>query len=274
MRLHTYITCGWLLLAAGAPLSAHSIHGPSSQNVATPVGPKIKVLLAKDVPSAFLEAKGQYRVVRKDSGSILSQGAVGKRFVVHALQEGLRWGEEYPDIYQISLVPMAQDSYVLVNGIQYQGNVSIYHVRNNLITIVNEIAIEDYLKSTLAIQFEKPLSKEAMAALAITARTDAYNQVLQGKVSACPWDVTAQEACYFGFGVTGQKNGVEEAVDWSRYMVLESLQPGTIVQNIHLLPEAADKLAQKGFDAQKILKTTFPHAKMGITIDAKDIAVR
>ena len=212
MKLHMFFVCGCTLMLAVAPLAAASVHGPSRHFVAPPVGPKIKVLLEKDIPSAFLEARGAYRVVRKDSGTILSSGSTGKRFVVHALQDGLRWGEEYPDVYQISVIPLAQDSYLFVNGIQYKGAVSIYHVRDNRITIVNEVSIEDYLKSTLAVQYEETLSKEAMAALTIIARTEAYSKALQGGSTTRPWDTAAHEASYYGFGVTQRKNGVEEAV--------------------------------------------------------------
>ena len=183
MKLRTFIVCGWILSAAVTPLFASRMQAPSQRTPAIPVGPKIRILLEKDAPSAFLEARGGYRVVRKENGSILSSGSVGKRFVVHAIQDGLRWGEEYPDIYQIALIPLSRDTTFLVNGIQYKGTISIYHVRNNNVTVVNEVAIEDYLKSTLALQYEDSLSSEAMAALVITARTVAYSKSLQGKWS-------------------------------------------------------------------------------------------
>src|SRR5262249_48102922 len=117
---------GGLVAAVASPAYAAHVHGPAKETQTVPVGPKIKVLLEKDVPSAFLEAKGHYRVLRKDSGNVLSSGTVGKRFVVHALQDGLRWGEEYPDVYQISIVPLTPESALYVNGIQYKGAISIY----------------------------------------------------------------------------------------------------------------------------------------------------
>jgi Stage II sporulation protein len=274
MKLPTFFVCGWMLILAGTSLSAAQVHGPSRHFVAPPAGPKIKVLLEKDTPSAFLEARGPYRVVRKDSGTVLSSGTVGKRFVVHALQDGLRWGEEYPDVYQISVLPLTRDACLFVNGIQYKGAVSIYHVRNSRITIVNEVAIEDYLKATLAVQYDEALTKEAMAALAIAARTEAYSKALQGASTTRPWDIAAHEADYYGLGVTQRKNGVDDAVDWTRYMVLESLKQQGPAQNVQLSSTKADELAKKGFDAQKILKTAFPHTKIGATISPDEVAVR
>jgi|ERR1700722_8582328 len=274
MKVRTFFVCGWMLAMVGAQLSAAQVYGPSQHTVAYPSGPKIKVLLEKDVSSAFLEARGAFRVIRKDGGAILSSGKLGKRFVVHALQDGLRWGEEYPDVYQITVIPLASNSCLYVNGIQYKGAISIYHVRDNHVTIVNEVSIEDYVKATLSIQYEEIFPKEAMAALAIAARTEAYNRALQGQSITRPWDVTAQDANYYGFGVTQRKNGVEEAVDWTRYMVIESIKQNGSAQNVHLSSAKADELAKKGFDAQKILKATFPHTKIGATIDADEVTIR
>lgn len=275
MKKQLLVVCGWILGVAGMSLSAAQVHGPARHAAApAPTGPKIKVLLEKDAASAFLEAKGAYRVIRKDSGTLLSFGNFGKRFVVHALQDGLRWGEEYPDVYQITVVPAASDASLLINGIQYKGAVSIYHVKNNHITIVNEISIEDYLKSTLVVQYEASMPKEAMAALAIAARTEAYSKALQGETSPRPWDIGAQEAGYYGYGITQRKNGTEEAVDWTRFMVLESVKQSGPAQNVRLLPERASELAGKGYDAQRILATTFPDTKLSTTINSAEVSIR
>jgi hypothetical protein len=146
-------------------------------------------------------------------------------------------------------------------------------VKNNRITIVNEVSIEEYLKSTLALQDEN-LSKEALAALAIAARTDAYNRVLQGQSINRPWDVVAQDVNYFGYGITQQKNGRDESIDWTRYMVLESVKENKPAQNVKIKGDKADELAQKGYDAQKILRTLCPQTKIGATISPDEVAIR
>lgn len=274
MKLYTFFVCGSLLIGAGSGVFAALPMHRSTQTKTLPEGPRIKVLLEKDAQGVFLEAKGQFRVVRKDTNSVLSSGSVGKRFVVHAIQDGLRWGEEYPDVYQISVIPLNRDTTISVNGIQYHGIVSVYHVRDNRITVVNEIAIEEYLKSKLAIQHKDPLPQEAMAALAIAARTEAFSRVIQGKQLNRPWDVMAKEESYFGFGVTQRKSGIEEAIDLTRFMVLESLQGNDPAHNVALAASKAEELASKGWDAQKILKTAFPHTKMGIMVDLKALANR
>ncbi|MCC5832988.1 MAG: SpoIID/LytB domain-containing protein [Chlamydiales bacterium] len=269
--MRAFVFCGLLLML---PLGAAPVGGSKEYAKSLPAGPKIKVLLEKDANSAFLEVRGPYRVVRKDTGEALSSGSIGKRFVVHALADGLRWGEEYPDIYQISVVPTHSDCLVYVDGIQYKGTVSVYHVRNSRITIVNEVPIEDFLKSTLALHYDRPFEREAMCALAIAARTEAYAKVLNGKRSKRPWEVTAQEAGYYGWGVTQQKNGVEAAVDWTRFMVLESSNSGGPAQSVPLARSKAEELAGRGYDAKKILQSSFPGHKLGITINPDEVAAR
>jgi hypothetical protein len=275
MNIKTLFFIGLLSVLAVAP-SAADAKAPQAarKNAEVPQGPKIKVVVAKDVPSALVEAKGNFCVIRKDTGSVLSRGSGGKRFVMHALQDGLRWGEEYPDVYQVLVVPQSADTLLYVNGIQYKGAIAAYHVRDNRVTIVNEVALEDYVKSVLAFQVEAAYSKEAMAALAISARTEAYARVLGSKGSLKPWDVSADEAGYQGFGITLQPNGADEAVDLTRFMVMESTKQEGPLQNAKLAPEKAEALAKHGFDAQKILKSTFSHIKIGVTVHPDELAQR
>lgn len=227
-------------------------------------GPRIKVLLEKNIYSALLEAKGEYAVINKATGELLSTGQTGKRFVTHALQEGLRWGEEYPDVFQFSVVPRSPTTMMYVNGMQYKGAISVYHCKDKKVAIVNEVSLEDYLKSTLTVDIERKFSKEALAAIVIAARTEAFAKI-KTNTSNKPWDITSQEGNYFGFAVTCQKKSVEEAIDWTRFMVLESGSEGGPIQNLNLSAEKAQELADRGFDAKKILQNACPSAKLSVT---------
>ncbi len=250
------------------PLSA-----ASSKKTGIPVGPKISILLAKEVDSAVLEVKGKYRVRRKDSGEGISGGINGKRFVVHALQDGLRWGEEYPDVFQLELIPGSEETQFFVNGMQYVGNLSVYHVKNNKITLVNEVSIEEFLKSTLPLKHDIPHSPEALSALIIAARTEAYARTQSGS-RRCPWHISAEEAGYFGRGVTQQKYGIEKAVDSTRFMVLKSVKEQLSPKVLSLDPMKVEELAVRGLDAGRIFENLYPHLRMGVTIDPKEMITR
>lgn len=264
------INCLSLLLGGsylqGALLAPNKNQGPMSE------GPRIRVLLEKNVYSALLEAKGEYAVLNKVTGAVLSTGSSGKRFVVHALQEGLRWGEEYPDVFQIVVVPRSPSTMIYVNGMQYKGAIAVYHCKDKQIALVNEVSLEDYLKSTMAVEIENQLSKEALAAIAIAQRTAAFSIVKEAS-SKKPWDVTAKESNYFGFSVTCRKNNVEEAVDWTRFMVLESANDGAPIC-LNISPSKAQELADKGFDAKKIIQTACPSAKFNVTEMPKPTVIR
>lgn len=232
--------------------------------------PQIRVVVAKDINAALLEAKGAYQVRNGETKEILSSGGAGKRFVVQPISEGLRWGEEYPDVYQVEVVPQALETTMYVNGIQYKGKITVYSNGQGQICIVNEVPIEDFVKSTLASQVEESLSKEALASVVIANRTAAYVRSLQGKENL--WDIAASEAKYYGYGVTKQRNGLDEAVDNTRFIVL--VKENVPVLNIALSKEEAQELAQQGFDAKKILRSVCPGSALKTTVEPRPIVQR
>lgn len=243
-----------------------TLHAPQ-----TPMGPKIRVLLEKDVNSVILESKGPYRIIRKDTSEVLTYGG-GKRFVVHAIQDGLRWGEEFPDIFQVSVIPASNETKLYVNGIQYDGAISVYHVQNNQITVVNEVAIEDYLKSTLSISLknEETINSAALSALVILSRTEAFLRASHSKAANRPWDIAAKEAKYYGFGITQSHPRIEQHIDKTRFMVVDTKSD----QKLYLNPQKAEELADRGYDAKKILSIVFQNIQLGVTINPDEVALR
>lgn len=248
--------------------TAYGVEAQSKKQKSAPVlEPTIRVAIVKDVNAALLEAKGAYRVVREDTKAVLSSGSTGKRFVVQPISEGLRWGEEYPDVYQISVEPLSANTMMYVNGMQYKGKVCVYSNAEGVICIVNEVSLEDYVKSTLSTQLEAPLSQEAMASYVIASRTAAYVKSLQNKERL--WDVLASDEKYYGYGMTHQKNGVDDAVDSTKHIVL--VKENAPVLNVTLSKSQAEELAQKGFDAKKILKSICPGSGLTTTVEAKPV---
>jgi hypothetical protein len=270
MKMKTLISCSFALFTlCGSGLEAVKVRPPTQKNKDVNAGAFIRILLEKDVSSALLEAKGGYCVVNCENGEILSNGSSGKRFVVHALQEGLRWGEEYPGVYRIVVAPENSATKMFVNGIQYAGAIAIYHAKNNKIVVVNEVSIEDYIKSTLTLKHDSPLSKEAMAAIAIAARTSAY-AMTQNKTRR-PWDIVAKEMNYLGSSVFFKNSFVNEAVDGTRFIVLESKANDGSLPDIRLDAEKAEELAGHGLDAKKILQKACPQGKLRATNEPKSM---
>ena len=153
----------------------------------------IRVLLKKDASEGLLEVRGGYYIHNPYDGSRISSGMFGKRFLVRCTKDGLKWGETFPGIHQIAIIPKSKDTSILLDGIQYEGIIAIYKVGNK-IHIVNELPIESFLKTTLSSQFTYPHEEEVMSAIAIAARTTAYFHVSKNPDTF--WHVGKNEAHY------------------------------------------------------------------------------
>lgn len=249
-------------------------------------GPKIRALIAKEMNSAVLEAKGAYKVLMGGTNSLLSSGTSGKRFVVHGMREGLRWGEEYPDCFQIYVVPESENTTFFLDGIQYKGAMIVTQGSNYKITVVNEVAIEDFIKSTLAVKLNSAASLETLAALAITARTESYYHATKENKAKRLWDIDALDYNYFGHAISTRSSILDEAIASTRFMVMKKSVP----ESEHAIPFAvewsmnqegsslslagAEELASRGYDAKKILKTYFPQANIVTTIEPAPVFLR
>jgi stage II sporulation protein D len=230
--------------------------------------PAIKVLIIHDQPGAILEVKGKYKLFDPNTGVHLATRLTGKRKFVQPLTDGLKWGEEFPGIHQIEIIPDDPRGVTLVDGVEYKGAIYVYDV-GGTISVVNEVPLEEYLKVLLTRQFDKRLPSELACAVAIAARTSAWHQS-----ESCPntyWSVEAARVGYQGNAAV-LNNWLSEAIDATRHMVMkknghpflaewgsaagEAKGAKPVFSCITLLE--AEDLAQKGQNAAKILTQAFP----------------
>lgn len=191
----------------------------SYERIAEPIAPRnIQILLEKDVDGALLEVKGPYYIFNPHDGTKVSSGLLGKRFMIHELENGLKWGEEFPGIHQIYIKPRSSETAIFINGIQYAGAVAIYGVAGT-INIVNDIDIESFVKSQLTSQFLSPLEPEVMSALAILSRTDAYYHAMRANPTSF-WHVSASELNYQGSALIVNNSPIDRAVESTRHLIL------------------------------------------------------
>jgi stage II sporulation protein D len=207
------------MLALHAPMLYSEETSPSSESAlaANRFPEEIRVLLEKDIEEVLLEVKGPYYIFNPQDNSRITSGLLGKRFLVRATQNGIKWGEEFPGVYQLRIVPRSKDSPLLINGIQYDGGVAIY-AADNKIQVVNELPIESYVKSLLSPQFSYPLENEVMSAIAILARTDAYFLASSG--SKAYWHVDAKEVGYIGSALNRPNSPFDRVVDQTKNLLL------------------------------------------------------
>lgn len=191
---------------------------------AEPTTPRnIQVLIAKDASEALLEVKGPYYLINPHDGSRIASGLLGKRFIIRELENGLKWGEEFPGIHQIYIKPRSDDTAMFVNGVQYAGAVAVFGVAGQ-IHVINDLDIETYVKAQLTTQFPTPLEPEVLSALAIVLRTDAYFHATRNEESF--WHVTAQETQFQGSALVVPGSAAERAVDSTRHLILVHPESG------------------------------------------------
>lgn len=224
-----------------------------------PVSPSIKVLIANSKPGLLLEVRGKYKIYDPHTMEHLSTRFVGKRKYLQALSNGIKWGEEFPGIYQLLIVPDDPRTITLIEGVPYEGSLYIYDVAGQ-ISVVNDVDIEKYVDSILTAQNQEVVSPESLGALAIANRTQAYYYANHPKTQF--WAVEAGKAGYQGY--MGRNSSVEKALQTTKYLVLtEGDQPfNARWEEAKIAAGDTSKLASQGENAVEILKKAFPRASL------------
>jgi stage II sporulation protein D len=219
MRFLTIIALLSTLTPAVSLLAAEQVVAPEIlEQIREPTAPRnIQILLEQSATEALLEVKGPYFLFNPHDGTKIASGLLGKRFMVHALESGLKWGEEFPGLYQFYLQPRSEETTIFINGIQYSGSVAVFAVGNR-INIVNELDIESYVKGILSVQASSTMESEVMAALAILARTNAYYAVSRHRDAF--WHVSAQDSHFQGTALVSPNSVIEKAVEATRHLIL------------------------------------------------------
>ncbi len=202
-------------LVAGGWDSVRHMMGISEQKG----NPTIKVLVEDRVPGAMLEVTGSYNIYDPATGEKIASRFADKRYFIQPTASGVKWGEQFPGIYQIAIVPDEMEhTTVLVGGVQYKGAVLVYQIDDKL-SFVNELPVEDYVKSAVssALKPGETVQDEALAAMVIVARTNAYYQKLRDLDAY--WHVQAREENYQGLGVL--RADVSSMTDYTRGLVMK-----------------------------------------------------
>ncbi|MCH9612882.1 MAG: hypothetical protein S4CHLAM102_13820 [Chlamydiia bacterium] len=210
-----FVCLFFLMLSVGVIFASESETTTMNGDEFTP--PMIRVLVKENSPGALLEVKGGYKIYNPQNGKQLSSGKK-KRYYVIPHKDGIKWGEGFPGIYQVQVVPTSPDSTILVDGIQYKGSVSIYHI-DNLVHVINEVDIENLLKSSLNSQLaSQKLMEPALEAIAIAMRTN-YYYLAQNAPNAF-WHVRAEDCCYLGACEMQINPLIDDCIDATRYNIL------------------------------------------------------
>jgi stage II sporulation protein D len=178
----------------------------------------IKIRVAEKKKQVLLEVKGRYQIYNPADSVLVDTGILGRRDHITFKPEGFQWADVLPiGLDQFRIVPGDSQCKILIDGIQYLGCVEV-HEEHGQITIINELDVENYLKSTLAPIFSAEKNQELLDAVAITARTNTYYHV--GKTPHAMWHVDAVEVGYAGFALANQNARLDRSIDNTKHMVM------------------------------------------------------
>lgn len=234
----------------------------------------LRILIVHDKPGVVLEVKGRYQIYDPNTKMHMGKGYTGKRKYIQPLHDGLKWGEEFPNVFQIVIVPDDKSTTTIVDGIEYKGSILVYDIGGR-ISIVNDLPFDEYVKTILSSKLQQPLPDEALSALAITARTNAYYLKENGRSNF--WDIESKKIGYLGYALSNPSSMIDQAVKATHNMVLTDsshpfmaqwdivdaadLTTATPIESKISIDQAA-MFAHQGDHAAQILKKAFPNAQI------------
>lgn len=234
-----------------------------------PKRPIIRVLLASHKPSFQIEVKGAHNVYDPYNGKKVEAAFLSSSYEMRPTSDGIVWGQSFPGVYQVVIVPDTADGVVIVDGIQYGGAVAFYQVENAL-SAVNWISLEDFTSSLVSVTMtpREREPKEALAAMIIALRSLAFNQILHSTNQF--WDVRADACGYKGRAIMRLDIPFQEAMHSTKNIILEpkaSEKKGVTLSDIEQLKkeipyQQATELAEQGHDAAVILEKFMPNQQL------------
>lgn len=237
-----------------------------------PEEPLMKVLLAKDQEGIMVEVKGPHNVYDPYTGKKMEAAFMGSSYYMLPTNDGIQWGQEFPGIFQVVIVPDQPSSGVYVNGVAYPGAVAFYEV-NNRLAAVNWVGIDDFTTSLMSANFQpkETEQKEALAAYAIALRTKAYQQI-QSNENAF-WDITAESCGYRGNVAIRKDAPFKEAMRATKKIIMTGADGTPVLSGVldkkaietlkNQMPLAdVQAMAKEGRDARIILHKYFPNENL------------
>ncbi len=179
------------------PLPVRSGKLPAKHKAAAPK--MVRVAIARDAREIDLAIEGEYLFRDAESGKVLLRSARLAKAKVRLLDKGIFIGLNVYSTKKLIISP-SSDASVIINNHIFRGDVFLLRTKDNRITVVNSINIEDYIKGVLYHEVSHNWPMEALKAQAVAARTyalysinsaakefdvtnDIYSQVYGGKES-------------------------------------------------------------------------------------------
>ncbi|MFH1724150.1 MAG: SpoIID/LytB domain-containing protein [Elusimicrobiota bacterium] len=176
---------------------------------ASPSEPIIAVGIAHRVPKITVRPEGRFSVIDETTGE-MKRLERGRAYTVEADEgERLILG---PFLFfgPTRLLPGRPEEYVLIGERKYRGNLVFRPNKDETITVIDELGLEEYLYGVLPTEMSPEWPLEALKAQAVVARTFALNNL--GKYSSSGYDLTDDSRSQIYTGITIESVRVRRAV--------------------------------------------------------------
>lgn len=212
------VAAAFLLLMAVAPLGlaasdTNPARAAAGDGGAPPPGPTVRVGLITGVASATAGSAGRSLVVDPWGRALVTlEGEVdfavvpGDFIVVAGVGP-----HEGPLTVRPDVGASPEAAYVTVSGCPYRGEI-ILTARNGLLTVVNQLPLEDYLLGVVPREMPADFPAEALKAQAVAARTYAVYTMRAGAYAPKGYDLEPTTACQVYGGMKAERASTTEAV--------------------------------------------------------------
>ena len=177
----------------------------------------IRVKIFPDGAAFMLSVKGGYVVKQDDSDRILKYGKTLKTRVL-GYKNGIILAGQYLGVDSIFIKSESSDDSIEVNGRRFKGGLNIIRESNGLLSIVNHLSLEDYVKGISVRETSHYWPMEALKAEVVAFRTFAIYRLGQSKNKE--WDVTDDVYSQVYGGQDAERYRITEAADKTKGEVL------------------------------------------------------
>ncbi len=147
----------------------------------------VRVAIARDSQEVDFMIEGSYKVRDLDTRKVLQEGKRLPKTKIHLLDKGFFVAGKVLNAKRLDIQP-SRDASIIINNRRFRGEVIIIRTRDDRMTAVNVINIEDYVKGVLYHEVSHRWPIEALKSQAVATRTYAIYKM--GYSSKGDFDVT------------------------------------------------------------------------------------
>lgn len=129
----------------------------------------------------------------------------------------------------IDSVQYYTDNVISVDGKQYRGSIILKKDENGLLTVINNVELEDYIASVVSSEMSSSFNIEALKAQAVCTRTYVLKNI--NKHSSRGFDVCASVDCQAYNGISGEKEKTVSAACETAGVVMK--YDGNIIEAVY-----------------------------------------